>query len=40
MLKKQPNDQLATQFFQRDYQDRGMLKWGGILLVGPYECTA
>ena len=27
-MLKTTNDQLATQFFQRDYQDRGMLKWG------------
>ncbi|HJD99653.1 hypothetical protein [Levilactobacillus brevis] len=32
MLKKESDDQLATQFFQRDYQDRGMLKWGGFYL--------
>ncbi|WP_214463893.1 hypothetical protein [Levilactobacillus brevis] len=32
MLKKEPDDRLATQFFQRDYQDRGMLKWGGFYL--------
>lgn len=32
MLKKEPDDRLVTQFFQRDYQDRGMLKWGGFYL--------
>ncbi|WP_125582778.1 hypothetical protein [Levilactobacillus cerevisiae] len=31
-LKKSSNDDLAQNFFQRDYQDRGMLKWGGFYL--------
>lgn len=26
------NDRLANTFFQRDYHDRGMLKWGGFYL--------
>ncbi|WP_125545059.1 hypothetical protein [Levilactobacillus lindianensis] len=26
------NDRLANDFFQRDYHDRGMLKWGGFYL--------
>jgi len=31
-LKKSSDDQLAQDFFRRDYQDRGMLKWGGFYL--------
>lgn len=31
-LHQVPDDEFAQQFFQRDYQDRGMLKWGGFYL--------
>jgi len=31
-LKRLPDDKMATTFFQHDYQDRGMLKWGGFYL--------
>lgn len=31
-LKRLPDDKTATAFFQHDYQDRGMLKWGGFYL--------
>lgn len=32
ILRQAPDDKLATAFFQRDYHDRGMLKWGGFYL--------
>lgn len=31
-LKQTSNEELAQRFFQQDYQDRGMLKWGGFYL--------
>lgn len=30
--RKLASEQLAAHFFQRDYHDRGMLKWGGFFL--------
>ncbi|MFD1549050.1 hypothetical protein [Levilactobacillus fuyuanensis] len=32
ILHQAPDDKLATEFFHRDYHDRGMLKWGGFYL--------
>lgn len=32
ILHQEPDDQVADQFFDRDYHDRGMLKWGGFYL--------
>ena len=32
VLHQTTDDRLAAEFFRRDYQDRGMLKWGGFYL--------
>ncbi|WP_395322570.1 hypothetical protein [Levilactobacillus parabrevis] len=32
ILHQASDDKLATEFFHRDYHDRGMLKWGGFYL--------
>ena len=32
ILHQTDNDDLAQNFFTRDYHDRGMLKWGGFYL--------